>query len=175
MASTRFLFAHALPPIGAPSVYPVWAEACRSLPSLMTCAHTQELQRTLPGARRISFADEPGGDRCGRATSRTKPGVVCVAAHERKSPTRRTGRGLGNSGGDSAARCFRCCYVRHTGHSAEIRARKPQQALQSTGALSHIHGLAQSFFHGCSGDNHGLIHHVKHLPPCLTLGLLALP
>ena len=27
---------------------------------LMTCAHTQELQRTLPGARRISFADEPG-------------------------------------------------------------------------------------------------------------------
>ena len=66
----------------------------RSLPSLMTCAHTQELQRTLPGARRISLADEPGCDRCGRATSRTKPGVVCVAAHERKSPTRRTGRGL---------------------------------------------------------------------------------
>ena len=60
--------------------------ACRSPPSLMTCAHTQELQRTLPGARRISFADESGCDRCGRATSRTKPGVVCVAAHERKSP-----------------------------------------------------------------------------------------
>lgn len=34
--------------------------ACRSLPSLMTCVHTQELQRTLPGARRISFADESG-------------------------------------------------------------------------------------------------------------------
>ena len=33
---------------------------CRSLPPLMTCAHTQELQRTLPGARRISFADESG-------------------------------------------------------------------------------------------------------------------
>ena len=33
---------------------------------LMTCAHTQELQRTLPGARRISFADESGGDGCGR-------------------------------------------------------------------------------------------------------------
>jgi len=31
---------------------------------------------------------------CGRATSRTKPCMVCVAAHERKSPTRRTGRGL---------------------------------------------------------------------------------
>ena len=31
---------------------------------------------------------------CWRATSRTKPGVVCVAARKRKSPTRRTGRGL---------------------------------------------------------------------------------
>ena len=49
----------------------------------MTCAHRQEVQRTFPGARRISFADESGCDRCGRATSRTKPGVVCVAAHER--------------------------------------------------------------------------------------------
>ena len=31
---------------------------------------------------------------CGRATSRTKPGAVCVAARKRKSPTRRTERGL---------------------------------------------------------------------------------
>ena len=50
---------------------------------LMTAGQPQELQRTLPGARRINFADESGGDGCGRATSRTKPGVVCVAAHER--------------------------------------------------------------------------------------------
>ena len=33
---------------------------------LMTAGQPQELQRTLPGARRISFADESGGDGCGR-------------------------------------------------------------------------------------------------------------
>ena len=32
----------------------------------MTAGQPQGLQRTLPGARRISFADESGCDRCGR-------------------------------------------------------------------------------------------------------------
>jgi len=67
--------------------------ACRSLPWLMTCAHTQELQRTLPGARRISFADESGVKLWARSQW-TKAIDGDAAAHERKSPTRRTGRGL---------------------------------------------------------------------------------
>ena len=65
----------------------------RSLPSLMTCAHTQELQRTLPGARRISFADESGVKLWARSQW-TKAIDGDAAAHERKSPARRTGRGL---------------------------------------------------------------------------------
>ena len=32
----------------------------RSLPWLVTCAHTQELQRTLPGALAASFYDDAG-------------------------------------------------------------------------------------------------------------------
>ena len=61
------------------------AGGCRSLPSLMTCAHTQELQRTLPGARRISFADEPGVKLWARSQW-TKAIDGDAAAHERKSP-----------------------------------------------------------------------------------------
>jgi hypothetical protein len=60
--------------------------ACRSLPSLMTCAHTQELQRTLPGARRISFADESGVKLWARSQYGQCRCLVCAAAHERKSP-----------------------------------------------------------------------------------------
>ena len=56
----------------------------RSLPSLMTCAHTQELQRTLPGARRITFADESGVKLWARSQL-DKAIDGDAAAHEQKS------------------------------------------------------------------------------------------
>ena len=59
----------------------------------MTAGQPQELQRTLPGARRISFADESGVKLWARSQW-TKAIDGDAAAHERKSPTRRTGRGL---------------------------------------------------------------------------------
>ena len=38
-----------------------------------------------------------------------------------KKPHAANRAGLGNFEGDSATRRFRCCYMRHTGYSAEIR------------------------------------------------------
>ena len=52
---------------------------------LMTAGQPQELQRTLPGARRISFADEPGVKLWARSQW-TKAIDGDAAAHERKSP-----------------------------------------------------------------------------------------
>ena len=44
-----------------------------SLPSLVTCAHRQEVQRTLPGALAASFYDEAGLMGAGAAAFGTSP------------------------------------------------------------------------------------------------------